>query len=121
MYLQPTYSGRQDPRLALDSSRPHRHSDLTACKALPSLPSPPPPTTSWLLQSLGLCSFLCGSDSLSIPLDLCPLPHQVCILFLSGFWPLICEPALLPLFIYPTPTFLSFPALGICVQFLATK
>lgn len=43
MYLQPTYSGRQDPRLALDSSRPHRHSDLTACKALPSLPSPPTP------------------------------------------------------------------------------
>lgn len=27
----PTYSGHQDPRLVLDSSRPHRHSDLIAC------------------------------------------------------------------------------------------
>lgn len=29
--LASTYSGHQDPRPALDSSRPHRHSDLTAC------------------------------------------------------------------------------------------
>ena len=66
--LAPTYSGHQDPRLALDSSRPHRHSDLTACKALP-------PLHSSLSLLPGPPSLLSSSLSVSVlfSLDLYPL------------------------------------------------
>lgn len=111
--LAPTYSGHQDPRPALDSSRPHRHSDLTACKALPSLhsslsPLPGPP--SFLSSSLSVSVlfsldlyplFTSGSLSPSAP-GLYPFP----VWFLAAY---LCACPSFSVYLPPSPTFPTLP------------
>lgn len=105
------YSGHQDPRLALDSGRPHRHSDLTVYKALPplqpplsprGLPSPLPGSlffSLWIFIPFGSCHPVPPPPSPAPFPGLCPLS--------SGFVaPSLCLPVPLSLLICPT-----FPSL----------
>lgn len=89
------YSGHQDPRLALDSGRPHRHSDLTVYKALPPLQPP--------LSPRGLPSPLPGSLFFSlwifIPFGSChpvppPIPRPLPRSLSPLLW--VCGPFSLP-------------------------